>query len=856
MAMGPDLLESEEKRSYGAVFVLTVALLLACTVWAIWQDTFSRHLWKKYKADFYRAAIAKYETDTAAEHDRLAGLDDYVALQTQLAEFQASLESGEKRSELDAIAAELEAAQLEELEADLNHRIVKGEIEEAWYRLEHATHNGESGTEEKHHIAELEERKVGDVAAYEDAQATVAEIQGRIDQIRATEADILDKMRPYHTELDGLAVKLDSVSFEFLGERVPNVPMIDQVVLPGFDRNNFEQWVDRVERCQNCHVAIDRPGFEEMENPLKTHPDRDFYIGNHEVRKFGCTPCHGGQGASINSVYLAHGLDHYWEDTLLSTKDRVQSKCTTCHLSSEGMKGVETAERGEWLVRELGCHGCHQMSGFEDLNKPGPSLLRVSAKVSPEWLVDWIEEPKAFRPRTRMPHFYLSREESEAAAAYLLSSSLDAGKAWLSEHPAPSGVSASNAAAVAKGKKLAESIGCLGCHGFGEGEFASEVAAGMDTAPNLARIAEKTDPRWMYHWIKNPRGFSDTARMPRLRLDDEEARSITAYLASLKTEDKPAADPGLRARLASPETVAAGEAVIRKYGCPGCHWIDGFENESRVSVELNAISDKNIEELFFGDRLDIPATWDDWIVNKLLTPRTYQTERIIQLMPEFGFDEADAHAITVYLASRSSKVINDKYKPSQAGLARDLFDGRALASHYNCAGCHTFDGKEGAIRRFYTGEDAENAPPILIGEGKKLQPEWFVDFLKKPMRLRPWLDVRMPTFGLTDDEAATLVSYFAAIDGYELGPVVLESREEAHAALAHTGSINEEVVDCAACHVEGKHAPGDTRYSVSRSPLTQPQINSWVSEHLGVELGGGDDDDEGTLGDFLGASAD
>lgn len=855
MAMGPDLLESEEKRSFGAVFVLTVALLLACTVWALWQDTFSRHLWKKYKADFYRTAIAKYEGETAAEKERLAGIEEYAALSTELDEFRASLESGEQRAALDALAEEMDAAKLDEFAADLNTRIVKGEIEEAWYHLEHAQHNGESGTEERRHLDELQARKIELEGVYQTAQDTVAEIQSRIDAIYAKETELVEKMRPYHSELESLSIKLDSVSFEFLGNRVPNVPMIEQVVLPNFERNNFDQWVDRVERCQNCHVAIDRAGFEEAENPLKTHPDRKYYLGNHEVRKFGCTPCHGGQGASVNSVYLAHGEDYYWEDKLLSTKDMVQAKCTTCHLSNEGIEGAEIAARGEWLFREMGCHGCHLMSGFEDLPKSGPSLLRLSAKVSPEWLVDWIENPREFRPRTRMPHFSPSREESEAAAAYLLSSSLAAGKEWLANHPEPTGVSSGSAALVEKGKGLAESLGCLGCHGFGPGEHASEVAIGIDTAPNLSRIAEKVDPQWMYHWLKNPRGYSETARMPRLRLSDDEAAALISYLDTLKQEEAPAPDSALRARLADPEMADKGASVIRKYGCAGCHWIDGFEKESRVSVELNAISDKHIEELFFGDRLDIPKTWEDWVINKMLTPRTYATDRIVQLMPNFGFQEDDARALTVYLAGRSAHVVNATYKPDHGGMADDLFAGRALTSYYNCSGCHSYDGKVGAIRRFYEGENEENAPPILVGQGKKVQPEWFVDFLKKPMRLRPWLDVRMPTFGLTDDETTSIVRYFAALDGYTLGPVVLESRDEAHAALAAHGPMHEEVVDCAACHVEGTAALPDDVYSVSRTPLTKRVIKDWVSENLGVELGAPASDDVNALREYLGAPA-
>ena len=36
--------------------------------------------------------------------------------------------------------------------------------------------------------------------------------------------------------------------------------------------------------------------------------------------------------------------------------------------------------------------------------------------------------------------------------------------------------------------------------------------------PNLKDIAAKVGPQWIYHWIKNPRGFAPDTRMPSLRL--------------------------------------------------------------------------------------------------------------------------------------------------------------------------------------------------------------------------------------------------------------------------------------------------------------------------------------------------
>ncbi|HET9063408.1 MAG TPA: c-type cytochrome [Candidatus Binatia bacterium] len=851
-----DLLQSEEKRSYAAVFLLAVGLLLACTVWAIWQDTFSRHLWKKYKTDFYRLAIAKYEGEIAAERERLAGVEEYVALEKQHAEATAGLAgSGPEAARLDGLRDDLVDAEIKVTETDLDLRMVKGKIEEAWYELEHAQHSGESGTTEHARLEALFAEKDAADVAYEAAEAAKAEIVGAIAAEEGKVRELAEKLRPHHARIEDLTLKLDGVSLNVLGRRLPMVPTVEQVFLADFERNNFENWVGRVERCMNCHVAIDREGFEDQENPLKTHPDRKYYLGNHETKKFGCTPCHGGQGAAINSVEQAHGQVPFWEDPLLDIKDKAQAKCMTCHQTVTGKEGTPVVERGEWLFQQMGCNGCHLIQGYEDLPKAGPSLKRVAAKASPEWMVEWIENPRRFRPRTRMPHFFLSREQSIDVTAYLLSSSLGDARSWMETRPLPDEVDPDSSAQVEAGKKLVESFGCLGCHGFAPEQFASHVAVGMDTAPNLSRIAEKADARWIYHWISDPRSYSDSARMPRLRLSSEEAAAITSYLATLRQADTLAPDPEIRKRIASQESIDNGERLIRKYGCFGCHTINGMEAESRVSVELSAFGTKHTEELFFGDRTDIPLTWDDWTINKLLTPRTYQTERIEQAMPEFGFDRADARALTVFLASRTGHAINAKYRPPVDGLEPVLKAGREITGFYNCHGCHTYDGKDGAIRRYYEGETAENAPPILVKEGIKLQPEWFFDFLKRPMRLRPWLHVRMPTFELSDDEASKIVAYFAALDGYEIGPVVLEERGEAHTAR-HPRAIPEEVpVDCAACHPSGPGRVPDSLYSVSRKPLSAAEIAAWKAENLGIEGSAAADDPAAALSEFLGSDA-
>src|SRR5207253_3138374 len=193
-----------------------------------------------------------------------------------------------------------------------------------------------------------------------------------------------------------------------------------------------------------------------------------------------------------------------------------------------------------------------------------------------------------------------------------------------------------------------------------------------------------------------------------------------------------------------------------------------MENESRIGVELSAFGSKTREELFFGDRTDVPETWDDWTYNKLLTPRTYATKWIEQVMPQFDLAEEDIKALRAFLSSRTDSKVPVKYLYRPPGEDR-VVAGRRLVARYNCTGCHVVEGRGGDIRRLYQ-EQPTFAPPILNGEGEKVQADWLFNFVKAPVQIRPWLQLRMPTFGLADEEANAVVGYFEALDRQKVMP--------------------------------------------------------------------------------------
>ena len=818
----------EEKRSYGALWLLCSILLLVGALWAIADDNFFRRPWKKWQAGFERLEIQHVKDAIAAEQAKLDADPAYQEAKKAVDDARAKVVSGDTAREIAKLQRDLVTAQQEDQSKDLNLRFVKSELEELRFKFDDALHQNLPTDAIKKAIDDNEALRVERAKIYADSQKHIEDLQNQIKQLQSGQKNAEDALAKLTIARDDLQGKLENLSlgyfpgpketFPFFGnDWQPKIPKIQQVVLNEFERNNFDQPIARVDRCVSCHMGIDKPGFEDQPNPWKTHPRRDEILGKHPVDKFGCTPCHGGQGPAVNSIEAAHGNFYDAKGQLenvnfierpLLRGPQMQSLCIKCHPGVSGLAGADQIARGEKLFVDLGCHGCHLAEGYEDLAKEGgvtavgPSLRRVGAKLDRPWLVRWIMNPHEFRPRTRMPNFAFQEDQAIQIAAYILAQTQGPSDEWLTTHPAPALPASGDLAA--RGKELMDSIGCRACHALSADEVAGQLGANKDIAPNLSKIAEKTGPQWIYNWIKNPKAFSTVARMPSLRLSDDEAKAITAYLATLGEKKPGPAD--LEAKLADPANVAAGEKLVRKYGCPGCHDIPGMETESRIGAELSAFGGKTKEELFFGDRTDIPETWDDWTFNKLKTPRTYATHWIEQLMPQFDLAEEDIVALRVFLASRTDAKIPAKYSYHPAGEDR-IVAGRRLVARFNCTGCHVVEGRGGDIRRLY--QDAPSlAPPILNGEGEKVQANWLFNFVKAPVPIRPWLKLRMPTFGLSDEEANGIVAYFGNLDHVQVPYVHLDLASlKAENVAAGKQLMSDDVLSCFSCHQKGAQKP-------------------------------------------------
>jgi cytochrome c1 len=834
--------EAEEKKSHGTVFLLGSAVLVVLTLWSFWDDNITRRPWKRYQAQFYRLDYSKAKAAYDEEDKKLQADPAYQELVKKLAAEQASLAKGELGNKLKTLEREEKKAEIRFSELDQEVKFIKSELEEAWYEHDHAIQTGGNPKLAKAAIEELEKEKAKLDPLLEAARQRRDQIREEIKKLQSGIKETETQLSKLTAERDKWLRVMENATLKLGPLSLYSIPKIFQVVLPEFDRNNFDEPVARVDRCQSCHMAINRAGFEKEAQPFRTHPRREVLLADsaHPPEQVGCTPCHEGQGPAINSVQQAHGEVPYWETPLLRGT-KVQASCVSCHLNVQPLQDAPLLAQGQRIFEQIGCTGCHLVKGYEDIPKIGPSLKLVSAKVDPSWMIRWIENPHVYRPRTRMPNFAFKEDEAVAIAAFLWSVSKEEGERWLQQHPSPAGLQAGAQNLAAKGKELVESIGCKGCHGFAEKEFSTVLGQAKELIPNLHNIAAKVGQRWTYHWIKNPRGYSPDTRMPSLRLTDQEALAITAYLMTLGNKSE--AVPSIEGRLQDPKNISRGETLVRKYGCSGCHDIKGMEKESRIGVELTTFGSKTLEELFFGNRTDIRETWDDWTYNKLKSPRIYATERVEQVMPQFDLADEDIKALRILLAGFRDKEVPTRNQADHSQRVMQIVESRRIMHHYNCIGCHEIENRGGFIRKYYQ-ENPALAPPVLNGEGEKVQSNWLFSFLKAPFPIRPWLRLRMPTFGLSDQETNLFVSYFNGLSKLEIpyayfdeGKVPQEHLEAARVLFT------KDYFDCLSCHQQGEKKPEGPEegwapdLNLARSRLNPNWIIKWLQDPQKVQPG-------------------
>ena len=565
-------------------------------------------------------------------------------------------------------------------------------------------------------------------------------------------------------------------------------PDIDQIWLPG---------MNVVDRCTTCHQGITQAtlGDKAVPQPFRAHPPIP-----HNVRDWGCTSCHRGQGPATE-VAEAHESTLAWEQPILPARF-LQASCGTCHYAN--MPQTPQLTRGRQLLSQLNCQGCHRLPGVDRPAMLGPDLTSIGTKVSRAWIYKWLKEPRTIvdkdgnvtvngyvtEEEPRMPKFRLTEAELRAVSAYLSVQKAKAAGAYKIDARVV-GAWSKNPELASQGELRFRQMFCSTCHSLAVTRAGETKLIGGDIGPELTKVGSKVNHDWLVTWLRDPQGYLSHTRMPRYGWSDEDLYKVAQYITSKLTDsDLLSGVP----ELAQPtdQEIQLGHRVFLEKGCVSCHAIEGLNPQKDFGPDLSALGGKNASELEFG-AAKIPHNLVSYIQAKLQDPTSVN---LAARMPQYNWNQSDLDAVTIALLSMkgapATSALQNLVVPRKEVVFQPTGSFGELYERYKCYDCHKFNG--------YGGDLA----PDLTYEGSRAQRQWLVDFLKNPQTLRPTLVLRMPQFNMSDKDAATLADYMSIVLQHPAAnPADVNAKQFTPAMAALGKQLYEVKYQCQACHTIG-----------------------------------------------------
>ena len=680
-------------KSLALHYVVATVLLMATLFWALWDENVGQRPWKAYQhewKDRYSTFLKTARTQSRDTQKDIEGSADYQ-------KFKQDYDS----------ASQSAAARIKEINErlhDLSGQIlaVQSVFTDRRAYVTASTYDIETETSPS-----AKQRKQKNLEEYKKESTTAEMPDGEkktfkdYEELEKTYNDLKNERTALSAELGELIKpvneKKELVDF-YITDHMMNLTPSQLAGL----QNKTEAWAPKilqinvpeaniVDRCESCHMGIREPVKltaaamslkgkkpDDYAHAFTSHPEPDL-LKIHDPEKYGCSPCHQGNGRATTSIEKAHGTYEHWLWPLF-TRGNMEAGCQSCHAADMVLVSNDvgwTLSEGKDLFRQRGCVGCHRYEGYdkepEDLLSVGQQIKQLEQEKKDNFKQASELMKQADKAETNDE---ANRMNDRAVALKVTNSKLDLRIVLLDRST----------------KSLLQDMKKVG--------------------PNLKDVRLKLNPNWIPVWLKKPSDFRATTKMPNFRLNDDQINAISAYLwQSALTDSLPQHKPG---------NAAHGKELFETRGCLACHSIgEGDQLQGGTfAANLTRVGEK--------------ANYDflvRWVHNarertrpycpyekKDIGPEDYKKKGLpyvfdldhsrcpndghelqvqnMTVMPSLRLTPQDAEDVASYLITLK-KSDSSAYPDAPFMNDPNLKDeGKKWIKHFGCAGCHEISGLE------------------------------------------------------------------------------------------------------------------------------------------------------------------
>ena len=503
-----------------------MVLLMATLFWALWDEAYGQRPWKAFQNEWkrrYSAFLAKTEPASDKSVKSVESNPEYQRLEETYK--QADAAARPRRDELQKQITDLSAKILAVQNVFTDKRAYANALT---YQIE--TETSASGKQSKQKELEEYKKKLWPVE-YPDGQKEkydFRQLEEKYNELKdertKLNAELGDVLKPVTAASTAMSAYISEHMVDLTPAQIEGLQKKTKEWDPAIVQINVAE-VNIVDRCESCHMGIREPlkitpaamtpkgekKPDEYAEAFVSHPEPGL-LKTHDPDKFGCSPCHQGNGRATTSIEKAHGNYEHWLWPLFP-KQNIEAGCQTCHSADMVLVSGDvgwTISEGKDLFRQKGCMGCHRYEGYdkepEDLNSVSQQIKQLDQQKRDniKQAADLMKQADAAESNDEA-----NRLNDKAIALKVADSKADGRIQQL--------------------------------------DFQSHSLM-QDTkkiGPNLKDVQLKLNKNWIPVWLKKPTDFRPTTKMPNFRLTDHQIQAISAYLwQSAFTDPLPAQKPG------------------------------------------------------------------------------------------------------------------------------------------------------------------------------------------------------------------------------------------------------------------------------------------------------------------------